>query len=296
MKQKKLALAAILVSLLSGCGQSAVNCSDEGAKKALENAIRKSLEEVAVERVKDENGSQPISNSSIRAAIAEIKLVIENIRTTKEDPNSTKKFCTGSLKIVFSPETFEAATKARKLVNLSSVEEMADSADVEKGADYLKGDLDYNVQPTDDGEKIFAEFENADGKLDVFGEVIAASLLKSRIEAQARDNQQQAEAAQREADAAVAAANKANLDQAALALKTADQALNYAWQSIDAETRKSILAQQRIWIKQKDSSCKVEALQSSTDPNEQKIYELQCKANVTNSRAQELQGYFSDGY
>jgi len=296
MKQKKLVLAGIFTALLSGCGQSAVTCSDEGAKKALESAIRESLEEVAVERVKDENGSQPISNSSIRAAIAEIKLVIENIRTTKEDPNSTKKFCTGSLKIVFSPETFEAATKARQLVNLSSVEEMADLADVEKGADYLKGELDYNVQPTDDGEKIFAEFENADGKLDVFGEVIAASLLKTRIEAQARDNQQQAEAAQREADAAIAAANKANLDQASLALKSADQALNYAWQSIDAETRKSILAQQRIWIKQKDSSCKVEALQSSTNPAEQKIYELQCKANVTNSRAQELQGYISEGY
>lgn len=190
----KLKIGILLgILLLSGCGQASVSCSDDDAKSALESAIRENLEKIIIERAKTEDGSKPISNSAIRASIATIKLAIENIRTTKEDPDSTKRFCTGSLKIVFSTKTFSDASKARELIGLTDVEKMADAADIEKGADYLKGDLDYNVQPTDDGQKIYAEVENADDKLQVFGEVVAASLLKPSIETQARNQKEQDE-------------------------------------------------------------------------------------------------------
>ena len=71
------------VLLLSGCGKASVSCSDADAKSALETAIRENLEKITIERATAEDGSQPISNSAIRASIATIKLVIENIRTTK---------------------------------------------------------------------------------------------------------------------------------------------------------------------------------------------------------------------
>jgi uncharacterized protein YecT (DUF1311 family) len=293
-KLKSVALFGVL--LLSGCGQASVSCSDDDAKSALEAAIRENLEKVTIDRAKAEDGSQPISNSAIRASIANIKLVIENIRTTKEDPDSTKRFCTGSLKIVFSTKTFSDATKARELVGLSDVEKMADAADIEKGADYLKGDLDYNVQPTDDGEKIYAEFENADDKLQVFGEVVAASLLKSSIETQVRNQKEQEEFALAEQEAAIEMEKTANLQQANEAAKSSDQALNIAWQSLGPNTRKQLLAQQRIWIKQKDASCKVRGLQSSTDASEQKIAEVLCKAELSNQRANQLQGYYREEY
>jgi uncharacterized protein YecT (DUF1311 family) len=293
-KLKSAALFGVL--LLSGCGQASVSCSDEDAKSALEAAIRENLEEVAIEQATGEDGSRSISNSTIRASIAKIKLVIENIRTTKEDPDSTKRFCTGSLKIVFSTKTFADASKARELVGLSDVEKMADAADIEKGADYLKGDLDYNVQPTDDGKKIYAEFENADDKLQVFGEVVAASLLKSSIETQVRNQQEQEEFAIKEQEAAINMEKSANLQQASEAAKSADQALNVAWQSLAPDTRKQLLAQQRIWIKQKDASCKVRGLQSSTDASDQKIAEILCKAELSNQRTNQLQGYYREEY
>ena len=293
-KLKSAALFGVL--LLSGCGQASVSCSDEDAKSALEAAIRENLEEVAIEQATGEDGSRSISNSTIRASIAKIKLVIENIRTTKEDPDSTKRFCTGSLKIVFSTKTFADASKARELVGLSDVEKMADAADIEKGADYLKGDLDYNVQPTDDGKKIYAEFENADDKLQVFGEVVAASLLKSSIETQVRNQQEQEEFAIKEQEVAINMEKSANLQQASEAAKSADQALNVAWQSLAPDTRKQLLAQQRIWIKQKDASCKVRGLQSSTDASDQKIAEILCKAELSNQRTNQLQGYYREEY
>jgi len=173
---------------------------------------------------------------------------------------------------------------------------MADAADIEKGADYLKGDLDYNVQPTDDGKKIYAEFENADDKLQVFGEVVAASLLKSSIETQVRNQQEQEEFAIKEQEAAINMEKSANLQQASEAAKSADQALNVAWQSLAPDTRKQLLAQQRIWIKQKDASCKVRGLQSSTDASDQKIAEILCKAELSNQRTNQLQGYYREEY
>ncbi len=291
MKRLGLIIAATAALTLSACGKSNVSCSDDNAKGALEAAIREGLEKVAVERAKANDGSQLISNSEIRAAIGQIKLVIENIRTTKEDPNSTKRFCTGNLKIVFPASTFKDADRSRELAGLTTTTQMADSASVEKGADYLKSDLDYNVQPTDDGQKVIAEFENANSKLDVFGEVVAASLLKSRIETENRMQQEQAALADKQQQDALSAERNATLEQAMVARKTADASLNTIWQALEPQTRQQLLAQQRAWIKQKDASCKVRGLQGSTDPTEQRSTEAQCQAEASSQRASELQQY-----
>lgn len=296
MSPNRLSLVFLGALLLSGCGKASVSCSDADAKSALEMAIREKLEKITIERSKSGDGAQSISNSAIRASISKIKLVIENIRTTKEDPDSTKRFCTGSLKIVFSTATFSDASKARELVGLTDVETMADSADIEKGADYLKADLDYNVQPTDDGEKIYAEFEDADNKLEVFGEVVSASLLKSSVETKIRNEKEQEEFALQEEQAALDMQQAANLEQANVAAKSAEQALAVAWQSLASETRKRLLPQQRIWIKQKDSSCKVRGLQGAIDAEEQKAIEVLCKAEVSNERATQLQNYLREEY
>lgn len=296
MRKIGVTIAAIMAMALSACGKPSVNCSDANAVTALETAIREGLEKSVADRAKGGDGSQLISTSEIRAAIAQIKLVIENVRTTKEDPNSTKRFCTGNLKIVFPSSTFNDADRARELAGLSDITKMADSASVEKGADYLKSDLDYNVQPTDDGAKIIAEFENADSKIDVFGEVVAASLLKNRIETAKRQEQEQAALAEKQQADAINAERSATLEQAVLARKTADASLNTIWQALEPQTRQQLLPQQRAWIKQKDASCKVRGLQASSDPTEQRTAEAQCQAEVTIERSQELQQYVGGGY
>lgn len=277
--------------LASSCGSSAVNCSDEDARSALETAIREGLERTSLAQAKGPDGEALVSSSAVRAAVAKIKLVIDDVRTTKEDPESTKRFCTGSLKIVFSTEIFTSADRSRELAGLTDVAEMADAAGIDKGADYLKGDLDYSVQPTDDGEKVFAEFENADAKLDVFGEVIAASLLTSKLEAQNRAMVEEAAQQKHAEESALNEQLAANLDAANVMRKTADEAINTIWQAIDADTRRQLLAQQRAWIKQKEATCRVQGLQASTEPREQKAADYTCQAQLTQQRASELQGY-----
>lgn len=291
-------LAMGSVALASCSAFSETGCSDEASKGALENAIREGLEKVALERAQDEDGNYLIGASSVRASIAKVKLILEDVRTTKEDPDSTKRFCTGKLKIVFSPETFKSADAARELLGLPKIANAIDDAGLDKGADYLKGSLDYSVQPTDDGKKVFAEFEGSDGKLDIFGEVVAASLLHDRIENKVRVEKQEAEFARKQEEEAVQEMLSTGLEAAVAQRKASQEAIGVVWNSIDADVRKQLLAQQKAWIKQKDAACRVEGLQYSTEPTEQKIAEATCQARENNSRGDMLSGYisYSDGY
>lgn len=287
------ALAFTSIALASCSAFSETSCSDEASQGALEKAIREGLEKVALERAKDEEGNYLISPSSVRASIAKIKLILEDVRTTKEDPESTKRFCTGTLKIVFSPETFRSADASRELLGLPKIVNVIDYAGLEKGADYLKGSLDYSVQPTDDGAKVFAEFEGSDGKLDIFGEVVAASLLRDRIERQQTVEKQEAEFARKQEEEAVQAMLIAKLEAAVAQRKASQEAIGVVWNSIDADIRKQLLAQQRAWIKQKDAACRVEGLQYSIEPTEQKTAEANCQARENESRGNQLSGYIS---
>lgn len=283
-----LGLAACGMLLTSCSGLTETGCSDQASKDALEAAIRSGLEDVTIKRAQDENGNYLISASSIRASIDKVKLILEDIRTTKEDPDSTKRFCTGTLKMVFTPETFESADAARELVGLPKIANAIDEAGLDKGVDYLKGSLDYNVQPTDDGSKVFAEFDGADGKLDLFGEVVAASLLRDRIENKVRVEKQEAEFARKQEEEAMQAMLTADLEAAVAQRKASNEAIAVMWNSLDDGVRQQLLSQQRAWIKQKDTTCKVEGLQFSTDPTEQKTAEANCQTRENNNRSQQL--------
>lgn len=288
-------IGVALIIVLVACGKPQATCSDDASKAALESAIREGLEKVVAARSKDSEGNQLVGFSKIRAAIANIKLVLENIRTTKEDPNSTKKFCSGNLKIVFGTQVFNDADKAREIAGLSNLNDATSTVGIEKGVDYLQGDLEYSVQPTDDGTKVVAEFESKDAKLDVFGEVLAASLLRSGLESKQRTDQENAAQADKQRQDAVNAASRATIEEAAISRRTADEALTAVWRGLDPATRAELLPEQRAWIKRKDTTCKVQGLQSSTDPTEQKVAALNCVTSETQSRIGELQGRLDGG-
>jgi len=159
----------------------------------------------------------------------------------------------------------------------------------------LKGDLDYSVQPTDDGSKVIAEFEASGAKLDVFGEVVAASLLRSELENRQRIDQENAAMAEKQRQEAADAASKASIEEALVYRKSADEALTAVWTGLDPAIRQQLLPQQRAWIKRKDATCKVHGLQSSTDSTEQQVATLNCIRSETQNRTSELQRYLDDG-
>jgi uncharacterized protein YecT (DUF1311 family) len=74
-------------------------------------------------------------------------------------------------------------------------------------------------------------------------------------------------------------------------LNRLEAALNSAWKgataSVDQQTQKDLLAEQRAWLKFRDSSCRFWA-NGSYGRDGQVLYFIQCRAEITNNRISEL--------
>ena len=70
-----------------------------------------------------------------------------------------------------------------------------------------------------------------------------------------------------------------------------EAALNTAWRgakaSIDQQTQKDLLAEQRAWLKFRDSSCRFWA-NGSYGRDGQVLYFIQCRAEITKTRISDL--------
>jgi uncharacterized protein YecT (DUF1311 family) len=293
-----LALASVS---LAGCGAKVEDCSGAGAKETATTVIKQQIEKAVLEHVEGENGERRVGKSKVRATIGQLALSFEDIRTTKSDPNSTKRFCTGRLKIALPDAVITDAETAREKAGLDSINKLSDRQDVERNANSFTSDIDFNVQPTDDGEKVYAEVEDGEATFTFFGEVLASHLLRSSIES-AQIAEEQAAAEQRRAEEAALAEQsaaesnqkKAQLMQAQAENKLASQTINAVWSQIPEETRTSLADIQQAWKLKKNADCVIEASSESTDPTIKEAARLACDTQQVNSRANYLRQYVGD--
>jgi uncharacterized protein YecT (DUF1311 family) len=292
--------AAILTISLSACGKvGETTCSSDNATAAAVKLVTEAIEKRADEKSRaggtitlpDNTQIRLADESAVRAALNLLKVTITEIRTTKNDPNSTKKFCTGTLKIVAPLGFLADAERTFTLVKSPSVSDQAAAAGVQRGADTFTVDFDYTVQPTDDKKDVVAEADNQALHADFFSELVLAGALKSKVEGLT----QQAQAAQQQKDAEQAAvqqqARQADLDQARAENKLSVQSINAAWGNIDHETRLQIVDVQRAWIKSKDANCRLQAAGASTEPTEIEIARLHCDTAANQGRMDWLRQY-----
>lgn len=253
--------------------------------------LKEALEKQTFAKVSASGNPQPVSKSSIRAAIAQIVFTFEDIRTTRADPDSTKRFCEGTLKIRFPAEDLSNADDARSAAGLGTVTQLADANDVDREADTFSAKADYDVQPTDTGDKLFAETETKSPLMSVASEVLASSLLHNVLQQAAAVQQQEQQAQQAQQNAAISEQKAANLNSAQTDDRLALQSILAVWRSIPAATRAQLLPQQRAWARKKDADCRVEAATASTDPTDMEVARLNCETRTTQERISALQPY-----
>jgi hypothetical protein len=94
------ALLLAPLAALAACNQEPVGCSSADALAPVMEILTSSIQDEVADRVK-EAGDSYVSRAKIRAAVSQLKIMLEDVRTSKDDPNSTKKFCTASLRIRF---------------------------------------------------------------------------------------------------------------------------------------------------------------------------------------------------
>ncbi len=285
------AAAALLLAALPACQRQPVQCTAASAQEPVVGIVKEQLERAVSAAVRKDDGARAVSLSKIRAAIAQLVIAIEDIRTSKEDPNSTKRFCTGTLKIRFPADTLADADSARENSGLKTVSDLADSSDIERHADSFTAAIEFNVQPTDSGDKVFAETESGNNMFAFTAQVLASGLMNASIADAKRVQQQASDQQSATQNAALSEQRNANLASARTDNQLAIQTIAAVWKSLAPGTRVRLLPLQKAWVRKKGADCQVEAASASTDPAEMEVARLACDTRAEQERTTWLQPY-----
>jgi hypothetical protein len=290
----------MLVVALAACAEKKqeVACNGETSKSVVASLLKDELVKHITTDFASEaaNTGSNVDGSVIRATVEKISVTIEDVLTTKSDPNSTKKFCSSTLKLSVPADVVTDSDAARTMLALGNSHQQALQAGVDFDANTIKSTLDYSVQPTDDGQKIYGSTNSQNASVTFVATLVEQSLLKNALQQQkaAQAQQQQAEALkeqqrQAEIDQAQAAEVDAALKKAKSDLKAANDALNVVWNAGNKEWRVALLPEQRLWLAQRENDCKLKALDTGASGSASfDTDRLNCEVTVTAARIEVL--------
>ena len=184
MTSMKTRVSLLLTTLLLvACGKNGLStnkaeCSSESTQVSLQNAIKDSYEKYV-------KSQDDLDTSKARATFAQIKVNIDNVRTTKEDPNSTKKFCAGTIKLSVPAELLASIENTVETVNKGSFKSIVKPFGLDADANVFSKDIEYSVQPSDDGKSLFTDLDNGKAIVGFLGTLTSIDQMKGKVEAAA---------------------------------------------------------------------------------------------------------------
>lgn len=289
MRPFKFISAAAIAALLSGCGVAGADCASEASQQVILSILREQVGKAAEADLEAEDGTRLAGSSRIGATVAELKMTLEDIRTTKKDPDSTKRFCAGTARIVAPLTMIQDADQTRKLLDMGDVDSLFEQAGLKRSADALSFDIEYSVQPTDKRDKIYGEVDGAGFQLTALGQLVGAHLARREIEGATQAKAAQDAAAAAKTARQVQAAQQADLDLSAAENKLAAQKINALWRALPDDTRSQLLELQRAWVRKKAADCDIEAAGASAEAVPREAARLRCDTRMTLARFDELQ-------
>lgn len=279
--------------MVSGCGlggPAAGTCLSEDSQAVIIDLVREEVEKRAARDLRD-GDRQIASMANLRASLALIQLAIEDVRTSKEDPDSSRKFCAGSFKAVFPAAMIADAEKSYELIGAGTIETLADQYGVERSADTFTYDLDFSVQPTDDGKKIYGEIEQPDSLVNFLAEMVVAHLASGEIQRVKTAEAQAAAEQDRLNLEAQTAQRQAVLSEARTEYDLSRQTLTAMWDAMPKDAQDQLTANQTAWNQRKRADCNLEAAQYSTEPTEREAARMRCDARMTRERVSALRSW-----
>lgn len=316
MKQRLSLILALAATLgLTSCdkipGTSStpeVQCGSETAvdlvKELFQDGIESNTKSIA------KNQDIRIDSAGLRANISQVNTKLDNVRTDKSDPQSTKKFCVATLTAKLDSDLVTRANFVREYYGMSGVNEDAFEQDIDMDANTISYELEYTVQPTDDGEKVFGRLENGSEVISFVATAIIDAMQRNDVRAlKAQDNKNIAinAGAEREAAAsaqiaATEAYTEASNEMASIATEQAKvkatmdfkrSEFNKLWKSASEETRQSLMDNQREWVENRDEICTDRAREA--EAARQEIVRMECITELLGDRYYELKEYI-DAY
>lgn len=278
--------------LVSGCDKvqsiagGSVKCDDENAKQLVVEGFSKTVSDIASKRVKEliDTENVTIDMGKLRSTLQQITFNVNDVRTNNSDPNSKKQYCVTEFVVKVPDQMVKDADAARAVYDENNIAQAAVLSDLSFEVNQLKKEIEYLVQPTDDGKKVYVTLENPDALAYFVRDIAVDSLVKTARQNAAEVAKQdeikrvaEEEAAAQEYQSVLISEAKTNLDKA-------NENLNLVWNSTTKEVRSRLLDEQKIWLKKRELECKLE----SSNSDNPEVYRINCETNMTTQRTSEL--------
>ena len=171
---KRIALLACIGIALAGCNKQtevavdATCLSPETQAKIKTELLGKVERELRDSKYDD--GRYMYDEAKIRATLTQTNIAIEKVITTRDDPDSSKKFCKGNLVISVPPAMFDEIKESERLavelsiepVSYRSISQFAREKGFSTSANtFTKEGFQYSTQPTDDKKEVSIELEES---------------------------------------------------------------------------------------------------------------------------------------
>lgn len=291
MKLKLLALLGCML-LVSGCDKvqsitgSSVKCDNETAKQLVVESFSKTVSDIAAERVKEliDSENVTIDMGKLRSTLQQITFNVNDIRTNNSDPNSNKQYCVTEFVVKVPDQMVKDADAARAVYDENNIAQAAVLSDLSFETNQLKKEIEYLVQPTDDGKKVYVTLENPDALAYFIRDIAVDSLVKTARQNAAEVAKQEEIKRVAEEEATAQEYQSVLISEAKTNLDKANENLNLVWNSTTKEVRSQLLDEQRLWLKKRALECKLE----STNSDNPEIYRINCETNMTTQRTSEL--------
>ncbi len=111
----KLFSFTVIITFIAGCSKLDDGCTSIEAKKLVSDIVVEAAEKTLIAQT-NESGQLMFDSAKVRATLSLFSVNIDDIRTTKNDPNSTKKFCAATLKVSIPSEIFNEVIKTREKI------------------------------------------------------------------------------------------------------------------------------------------------------------------------------------
>ena len=291
MKFKLLTLIGSML-FVSGCDKvqsitgSSIKCDNETAKQLVVESFSKTVGDVAALRVKELVDSENITidMGKLRSTLQQITFNVNDVRTNNSDPNSNKQYCVTEFVVKIPDQMIKDADAARAIYDENNIAQSAILSDLSFESNQLKKEIEYLVQPTDDGKKVYVTLENPDALAYFVRDIAVDSLVKTARQNAAEVAKQEEIKRIAEESAVAEEYQSVLLSEAQSNLDKANANLNLVWNATTKEVRDQLLAEQKIWLKKRDLECKLES--SNTENPE--VFRLNCETSMTNERTNEL--------
>ncbi len=299
--QSTASITVLAMLTLSACSSKVeVECGSSATISAVEEMLQKRLDDSVRNQLDTEGSIDGYDSAKLRSGTRQIKVSLEDVRTIKDDPDSSRKFCSARIQLLLPNNVITAADSARVMAKLDDVKKLAHQNRIERSGNKYGRELEYSIQPTDDGKKIIAETDEDSSLFTFLTELFSSYLLSEEIRNKAieadkiaADEARETKLAEQEVEGARSEEASANLNEARVENKLAVQRINAVWGGIPKTTRSRLLDLQRAWMRKTTAQCRVEAAGTSELSANRDATRLRCETRAQLERARQLERFVS---